>query len=233
MLILIKNGVRHITDNPRGDKRYKRIMRTPTYKKPTKSHPAIAKSEANAGTGTIKADGKGGWQLIKPSANGSTVTPLQGYIKWGYDGKAGKGGKPFGIDSTNRKRYSREIARIARQNRLDPNLIHAVISAESGFNPRAVSPAGAMGLMQLMPATAKRFNVSNPFNPVDNMRGGAKYLRWLLNHFKNNTRLALAGYNAGENAVKRYGNKIPPYKETQTYVKRVMQFYNHYRRGRS
>ena len=90
-----------------------------------------------------------------------------------------------------------------------------------------------MGLMQLMPATAERFGVKNPFDPEANIRGGATYLRWLLNFFKNDVRLALAGYNAGENAVIRHGRKIPPYKETQNYVKRVLQFYSYYRSGRS
>ena len=84
--------------------------------------------------------------------------------------------------------------------------------------------------MQLMPQTAKRFGVKNPFDPTSNVRGGAAYLRWLLDHFSGNLNLALAGYNAGEGAVKRYGNTIPPYKETRTYVVRVLQFYNHYRR---
>jgi soluble lytic murein transglycosylase-like protein len=138
-------------------------------------------------------------------------------------------GKPFSINEANRKRYAKDITTIARKYRLDPKLLHAVISAESGFNPRAVSPAGAMGLMQLMPATARRFGVNNPYDPIANMHGGARYLRLLLNQF-NNLNLALAAYNAGENAVVRYGNKIPPYKETRTYVARVRDFYKHYRR---
>ncbi len=136
--------------------------------------------------------------------------------------------RPNGYFSQNRQIYSPHINRIAHQNGLDPALMHAVISAESSYNPRAVSPAGARGLMQLMPATAQRFGVRDSFDPIANMEGGAKYLRWLLNHFNGNVELALAGYNAGEGAVRRHGG-IPPYRETQTYVRRVQQFYNHFR----
>jgi hypothetical protein len=116
------------------------------------------------------------------------------------------------------------------QYRLEPALMHAVISAESSYNPWAVSPKGAMGLMQLMPGTAERFGVSNPYDPVANMHGGARYLRWLLDRF-NDPRLAVAAYNAGEGAVQKYGNQIPPYQETQTYVVRVLDFYQRYRTG--
>lgn len=138
--------------------------------------------------------------------------------------------KPFGIDHANRKQYSPHIHRIAKQHRLDPRLMEAVISAESSFNPKAVSRAGAMGLMQLMPATAQRFGVTDPFDAVQNLQGGARYLRWLLDKFNNDRVLALAAYNAGENAVIQYGNRIPPYAETQTYVSRVLDFYAYFQR---
>lgn len=138
-------------------------------------------------------------------------------------------GKPFGIDHTNRQRFAQDIAHIASKYQLEAALIHAIISAESAFNPTAVSSAGAMGLMQLMPATAERFGVHDPFDPVANIQGGARYLRFLLDEFQN-LNLALAAYNAGEGAVMRYGNTIPPYEETQTYVSRVLRFYDHYRR---
>jgi len=136
--------------------------------------------------------------------------------------------KPLKINKSNQKRYAPHIERIARQNKLEPALVHAVISAESGYNPRAVSPKGAMGLMQLMPGTARRFGVQDAFDPVSNIKGGARYLRVLLDQFKN-IKLVLAAYNAGENAVIRYRNNIPPYDETRTYVFRVINFYLYYR----
>ena len=100
-------------------------------------------------------------------------------------------------------------------------LVRAVIQVESAFNPRAVSPKGAMGLMQLMPATAARFGVIDPFNPSENIRAGVGYLRQLLDRYDHNEQLALAAYNAGPGAVDKYGQKVPPYKETQSYVRRI------------
>ncbi len=126
--------------------------------------------------------------------------------------------------SVRRKRYAALIERTARRFKLRPELLHAVIRAESAYNPTAVSSAGAIGLMQLMPATAARYKVSDPYDPAQNVRGGAQYLRFLLKMFGNNLRLALAGYNAGENAVVKHGNQVPPYPETQQYVRKVLQF---------
>ena len=101
------------------------------------------------------------------------------------------------------------------------DLVRAVIQVESAFNPRAVSPKGAMGLMQLMPATAAQFGVTDPFNPGENIRAGVSYLRQLLDRYDNNEQLALAAYNAGPGAVDKYGSRIPPYKETQNYVHKI------------
>jgi cell division septation protein DedD len=110
---------------------------------------------------------------------------------------------------------------------VDPLLIKAMIKVESNFNPEAVSPQGAMGVMQLMPATAERIGVSDPFDPVENIEGGVKYFSMLMNMFNNNTTLAIAGYNAGENAVIKYDYKIPPYEETIEYVNRVYAHYDY------
>jgi hypothetical protein len=116
--------------------------------------------------------------------------------------------------------YDDLIQQHSVQNGLSPDLVRAVIQAESGFNPHAVSPKGAMGLMQLMPATARELGVSNPFHPGDNIRGGVTYLARLMQRFKHNVELALAAYNAGPHKVERYG-AVPPYRETRDYVKRI------------
>lgn len=125
-------------------------------------------------------------------------------------------------------RYNRMVADAARQYGLEDALLHAVISVESHYDARAVSRAGAQGLMQLMPATARRYGVSNRLDPAQNLAGGAQYLRDLLRMFNSDKRLALAAYNAGENAVVKYGNQIPPYRETAQYVPRVLGFYQRY-----
>lgn len=132
-------------------------------------------------------------------------------------------------DEKARARYAKHIREAARANKLDVALIHAVISAESGYNPLARSSKGAAGLMQLMPETAKRYGVKNRLDPAQNIHGGARYLRDLVRMFNNDLQLAVAAYNAGENAVVKYGNRIPPYRETMTYVPRVMTYYRKYR----
>jgi hypothetical protein len=108
---------------------------------------------------------------------------------------------------------------------VDPSLVHAIVKVESDFNPYAMSRKGAMGLMQLMPQTAVNMNIRNSFNPAENIDGGVKYLRYLIDRYEGNLSLALAAYNSGETAVKRWGT-IPPFKETQNYVKRILKIYN-------
>src|SRR4029079_7980491 len=121
------------------------------------------------------------------------------------------------------------VRRVAQQHRLQPALLLAVMRAESSFNPTAISKAGAVGLMQLIPETAIRHGVQNLYDTNDNITGGAKHLRYLLDRFHGNVRLAVAAYNAGERKVDRYG-QIPPYKETQDYVKKVLIYYRSYKK---
>ena len=117
--------------------------------------------------------------------------------------------------------YEDLIVEQARLQGVRPSLVRAVVQVESGFNPSAVSPKGALGLMQLMPATARQFHVGNPFNPIENVRAGVAYLKELLVRYNYKEELALAAYNAGPGAVDRYGRSVPPYGETRSYVSRI------------
>jgi soluble lytic murein transglycosylase-like protein len=121
--------------------------------------------------------------------------------------------------------YSDIIGAACDRYGVDPMLVHAIVKVESDFNPYALSSKGAMGLMQLMPQTAVNMNIRNSFNPKENIEGGVKYLRYLLDRYEGNVSLALAAYNSGETAVQRWGS-IPPFKETQNYVKRILMIYN-------
>ena len=124
-------------------------------------------------------------------------------------------------------RYDRIITRAARKHGVDNTLVKAVIRAESDFDRNAVSNKGAQGLMQLMPETAKDLAVKDSFDPHENINAGVRYLKRQLSNFQNNVPLALAAYNAGENAVRRYG-RIPPYKETRTFVDRVLRYWDEF-----
>jgi hypothetical protein len=123
------------------------------------------------------------------------------------------------------------ILESGKRNGVDPVLLYAQMHQESSFKRGAISPKGARGLMQLMPGTAARFGVNNIFDPKQNIEGGARYMRFLLDHFDGDVSLALAGYNAGEGAVLKYGRRIPPYRETQEYVRRISQRYSQMRDG--
>lgn len=121
--------------------------------------------------------------------------------------------------------YDAWVQTAALDHGLDPKLIHAVIQTESAYNPFAISSKGAQGLMQLMPSTAERFGVINPMDAEENIAGGTHYLKTLLNQFDSDLELALAAYNSGENNVIRHGNKVPPFSETQKYVRKVLDLY--------
>ena len=136
-----------------------------------------------------------------------------------------KGGYSLAKMKENRSKLTPLIEKVAKEMRLHPGLLHAMVRVESAYNPKAVSKKGAQGLMQLMPATANRYGVLDSYDPKQNLEGGARYLRDLLQEFEYDIKLALAAYNAGENAVKRYGNAIPPFPETMDYVDKVLGEY--------
>ncbi len=141
------------------------------------------------------------------------------------------GGGLFVNPTLQRRPYHEHVLAAAKANDLDPALIHAVIRAESNYSPMALSPKGAIGLMQVMPTTGARFGVTAKAlrQPDTNIRIGTQYLAWLLDRFDGDVELALAGYNAGENAVLRHGQRIPPYAETRAYVPRVLGYYEQLR----
>ncbi|KAB8178364.1 transglycosylase SLT domain-containing protein, partial [Lysobacter maris] len=141
-----------------------------------------------------------------------------------------RSGVNFGNVRLNTSAYSDEIAAAALRYGVEEAIVRAVIHAESAYNPSAISRAGAQGLMQLMPATARRFGVSDAFDATQNISGGVQYLAWLLRRFNGDLTLAAAGYNAGEGAVDKY-NGVPPYRETQRYVQRVGVLAERYRQA--
>src|SRR5688500_11367239 len=136
------------------------------------------------------------------------------------DAPAIRATRPVGSGQA-RDRFEPLVQEYSTRQALRPDLVRAVIQVESGFNPRARSPKGAMGLMQLMPDTARELGVADPYDPADNIRGGTLYLRRLLDRFDGDEELALAAYNAGPGAVDKYGRQVPPYQETREYVKKV------------
>lgn len=134
--------------------------------------------------------------------------------------------QPTLVGTPDQKKLIELVQRLAPEYQVDPQLALAVMKVESNFNAQAKSPKNAQGLMQLIPETAQRFNVRNPLDPTENIRGGLAYLRWLLAYFEGNVDLAIAGYNAGEGAVDRYRG-IPPYAETRNYVRRIRSLFKH------
>ena len=137
--------------------------------------------------------------------------------------------RPTTVPLADSNRYIPLVKKTARELQIDEALLRAVIAVESGYDARAVSSRGAVGLMQLMPETARRYGVTNLYDPAQNIRGGARYLRDLMGKFNNDLSLVLAAYNAGEDAIVQYGNRIPPYRETLMYVPKVLETYRRYK----
>lgn len=156
-----------------------------------------------------------------------TNVPTSSKYKWMMEEKRSIPG-PESFKNLSKKQYDEIIQNAAAKYGIDPTLVKAIVKAESDFDTKAVSVKGARGLMQLMPETSKRMGVRDVHDPEDNVEGGIRYLSKLLKMFDWQVPLAVAAYNAGENAVLKYG-KIPPYAETQTYVKRVLYYYDSYR----
>lgn len=171
-------------------------------------------------TPSKKTNAKGATSIVAAAAQGPVAQP-----PIVMTGSASQNGASE-MATTGNPKYDELIAQAAARNGLDPNLIVAVMRQESGFNMRARSYKGASGLMQLMPATAQRFGVANVFDPAQNIEGGSRYLRFLLDSFNGDVNLALAGYNAGENAVVNSGYRVPRYRETQNYVRSISARYD-------
>ena len=139
--------------------------------------------------------------------------------------------RPKASAAGNSAKYDEYIEAASRKHGVDAPLLKAVMMAESNFNPRAVSKKGALGLMQIMPQNLRKLKITNPFDPKENIMAGAQYLKELLNRFNGKLPLAVAAYNAGPNSVERL-NRIPPIKETEKYVKKVMKYYHHFKGDR-
>ena len=182
-----------------------------------------------AATIYVYVDGRGDRLITNQPRNGPEYRLIRKYSADDYFGTANRPGNASGKLAPRQSDYDQLILTKARQLGLEPALMKAIVHIESAFNPDAISPKGASGLMQLMPATAQRYGVTDRFNPVQSLEGGGRYMRDLLMLFNHDTRLALAAYNAGENAVTRYQG-IPPFDETVDYVEKVMQLLELYRK---
>ncbi len=188
---------------------------------------ALPGASADAGVMYVCRD-KSGAMNFTNAPSGSSCREYALSAPTVFQGVSGGGG--FGRSSGDSSAYDTEIRKVARRYGIDPSLIKAIIQAESDFDHRAVSSKGAQGLMQLMPETSRELNVLNPFNPRENIDGGTRYLRQLLDSFNGNLSLSLAAYNAGPGLVSRIGG-IPDIPETRNYVVKVMRQYKEYKKG--
>lgn len=198
--------------------------------------PGTATPTAPTGNGPAKTTTGAVYKYVKDGVthytnrrpSGQKAQVLFSYIESCFACGGGRSSADFHTVALNTKAFALEVASMATEYGVDPALVRAVIHAESAFDPNALSNKGAQGLMQLIPATAERFGVTDAFSAAENIRGGTRYLAWLLKRFDGDMRLAAAGYNAGEGAVDRFGG-VPPYRETQNYVERVEILHGRYR----
>src|SRR6266481_7504249 len=193
---------------------------------PAKARKASTRRPSKTSLSTMNVDAnKAGQALSAPTDN---PRPLVAPTVLVYDSLAGasvNSGSALRGYTTGNTQVDQYLINSATNNGVDPLLLYSIMHQESSFKSHAVSPKGARGLMQLMPGTAMRYGVTNIFDPRQNIEGGARYLRFLLDRFDGDVNLALAGYNAGEGAVEKYGWRVPPYSETQEYVRRIGRRY--------
>ncbi len=225
MISLILTTVVSSQSGPRGFDNFDRSQGVPVYAPPPP--PAAEASTAKKETRRVRRNGR--WVTItvdapavKKTASTSRVSNLK-YSRTRLVMGSGTNLKGF---TTGNPMHDKYIVESSLKYRIDPLLIYAQMHQESGFKIKATSHKGASGLMQLMPATARRFGVTKIYDPKQNVDAGVKYMRWLLDFFGQDVVLALAGYNAGEGAVLRYGRNVPPFRETQEYVRRISSRYN-------
>ncbi|HVS81339.1 MAG TPA: lytic transglycosylase domain-containing protein [Pyrinomonadaceae bacterium] len=193
---------------------------------PAKARKAPTRRAAKTNLSIMSVDANNAGQAL--SAPASNSRPLPGPTASVYDSLASASVNQSSAlrgYTTGNAQVDEYLINSGANNGVDPLLLYSIMHQESSFKSHAISPKGARGLMQLMPFTAMRYGVTNIFDPRQNIEGGARYLRFLLDHFDEDVDLVLAGYNAGEGAVEKYGGRVPPYSETQEYVRRISRRY--------
>jgi soluble lytic murein transglycosylase-like protein len=217
-----EQGVTHLSDQKLSD-HYQLIQRTPRPSAATKPETvalAAARLPASAAVAFTSAPQSPPSPAVSAAAAAASPLDLADPIE-----------RLPKINKAERQKYTALVKRVARVYKIEAALIHAVISAESAYDPYAISPRGASGLMQLMPTTAEQYGVVDIYDPHENVTAGVKHLRYLMRVFDNDLTLAIAAYNAGHNNVIKYGRAIPPFAETRMYVPRVLGYYRKYQMG--